>query len=196
MEPSDPVDSLWVRQEPPCAIHGMGPCPYPVAQRQPVFTSPGEGGGEEGVTEEEEDEVVVVAVVDKDDETIKVIPVPESMPLRPPYKQTARIRIDPRGRPIGTLAPRMGAREANPDSLESGSAVWPPPPPPPSRTVTTTPPPPSSGTSSTALPPQDTAAASEPPPLWSPIGGRILRRFTHLAKLSRLGHRPGAWDLP
>jgi hypothetical protein len=55
MEPSDPTDSSWGHREPPCAIHGMGSCPYPVAQRQPVFSSPGEGEGE-GVTEEEEDD--------------------------------------------------------------------------------------------------------------------------------------------
>jgi hypothetical protein len=54
MEPSDLADSLWGHQEPPCVIHGLSPCPYPVAQRQPVFTSPGEGEGGEGVTVEEE----------------------------------------------------------------------------------------------------------------------------------------------
>jgi hypothetical protein len=94
----------------------MGPCPYPFVQRQPVFTSPGEGEGEDGVTEEEEDDMVMVTVVDKDDEPIEVIPVPKSTPPRSSYKQTARIQIGPRGRPIGTLAPRMGAREASPDS--------------------------------------------------------------------------------
>jgi hypothetical protein len=92
MEPSDPADSPWGHQEPPCAIHGMGPCLYPVVQRQPIFTSPCEGEGE-GVTEEEEDDVVVITVVDKDDKPIEVIPVPESTPPKPPYKQTIRIRI-------------------------------------------------------------------------------------------------------
>jgi hypothetical protein len=119
MEPSDPAASPWGRWEPPCAVHGTGPCPYPVAQWQPVFSSPGEGEGEEEVIEEEEDEaaeeeeddVVVVAVIDKDDEPVEIIPVPESMPSRSPYKQTVRIRISPRGRPTGTLAPRNGARE-------------------------------------------------------------------------------------
>jgi hypothetical protein len=73
----------------------MGPCPYSIAQRQLVFTSPSEGEGEEGVAEEEEDDVIMVAVVDKDDEPVKVIPVPESTPLRPSYKQTTRIQISP-----------------------------------------------------------------------------------------------------
>jgi hypothetical protein len=72
----------------------MGPCPYSIAQRQLVFTSPSEGEGE-GVAEEEEDDVIMVAVVDKDDEPVKVIPVPESTPLRPSYKQTTRIQISP-----------------------------------------------------------------------------------------------------
>jgi hypothetical protein len=65
MEPSDQVDSPWRRREPPCAIHGMGPCPYLVAQRQLMFSSPGEGEGE-GVAKEEEDDVAMVTVVDKD----------------------------------------------------------------------------------------------------------------------------------
>jgi hypothetical protein len=75
----------------------MGLCPYLVAQRQPVFSSPGEGEGEEGITKEEEDDMVMVVIVDKDDEPIEVIPVPESTPLRPPYKQTTRIQISPQG---------------------------------------------------------------------------------------------------
>jgi hypothetical protein len=113
MEPLDLTDSPWGRQEPSCAIHGTGPCPYPVTQWQPVSSSPGRGGGEEEVTaeEEEENDMVAVTVVDKDDELVEVIPVPESTPPRSPYKQTARIRIGPRGRPTGTLAPREGARE-------------------------------------------------------------------------------------
>jgi hypothetical protein len=149
MAPSDPVVSPWGRQQPPCTVHGMGPCPYPVVQWQLVFSSLGDGEGEEeddqATGEEEEDDVVVVTVVDKDDEPIKVIPVPESTPPRSPYKQMARIHIGPRGQPTRTLSPREGAREAGPDSLEAGSTMWPPPPPPPpSGPVTTTPPPPSS----------------------------------------------------
>jgi hypothetical protein len=97
MEPLDSADSLWDHQELPCAIHGMGMCPYQVAQRQLVFSSSGEGEGEEGVTEEEEDGVVVVVVVDKDDEPVKVIAVLRSTPPRPSYKQTAQIRIGPWG---------------------------------------------------------------------------------------------------
>jgi hypothetical protein len=62
----------------------MDLCLYPVAQSQLVFTSPGEGEGE-GVVEEKEDDVVVVAVVDKDDELVEVIPVPESTPPRSVY---------------------------------------------------------------------------------------------------------------
>jgi hypothetical protein len=134
-----------------------------------VFSSPGEGEGE-GVTEEEEDDMVVIAIIDKDDKLVEVIPVPESTPPRPSYKQTARIRIGPQGRPTGTLAPRMDAREASLDSSETVSAVWPPPPPPlPSPPIAT--PPPLNGASSTATPPVDLATASEEPPLRSPIGG-------------------------
>jgi hypothetical protein len=171
MEPSDPADSPWSRREPPCVIHGMGLRPYSVTQWQLVSSSPGKGRGEEEVAKEEDD-VVIAVVIDKDDEPIEVISVPESMPPRSTYKQTTRIRIDPRGRPTRTLASREGAREAGPDSLEVGSVVWPLPPPPPLRGLATTmPPPPSSGNSSIAPPPQDLAAASEQPPLQSPIEG-------------------------
>jgi hypothetical protein len=31
MKPSDPAASPWGRREPPCTVHGRGPCPYPVA---------------------------------------------------------------------------------------------------------------------------------------------------------------------
>jgi hypothetical protein len=56
-----------------------------------VFSSVGDGEGEEEVIEEdeavgEEDDMVVVAVVDKDDELVEVIPVPESTPPRSLYK--------------------------------------------------------------------------------------------------------------
>jgi hypothetical protein len=61
----------------------MTPFPYLVAQRQPIFTLPSEG---EGVTEEEEDDVIMTAVVDKDDESVEVIPMPESTPPRSLYK--------------------------------------------------------------------------------------------------------------
>jgi hypothetical protein len=129
MEPLDLTDSLWSQREPPCVIHDTGPCPYPVTQWQPISSSLGKGGGEEvtgeeEVIEEEEDDVVVIAVIDKDDELVEVILVPESTPPRSSYKQTTQIRIDPRGQPTGTLAPREGAREAGPDSPEAGSAVW------------------------------------------------------------------------
>jgi hypothetical protein len=52
MKPSDPAISLRGHREPPCAIHGSGPCPYPVALRLVLSSpSPREGGeqGEEGV---------------------------------------------------------------------------------------------------------------------------------------------------
>jgi hypothetical protein len=54
MKPSDPAASPWDRREPPYAVHGTGPCPYPVAQWQPMFSSPDKGEGEEEVIEEEE----------------------------------------------------------------------------------------------------------------------------------------------
>jgi hypothetical protein len=95
-------------------------------------------------------------------------------------------------RPIGTLAPRTGAREVGQVSPETRSEVWlPPPPPPRSGVVTTEPPPPSSNASNTTPPWKDHDTATESPPLQSPIRGRIPCRFTHLAKPSRLGHRPG-----
>jgi hypothetical protein len=58
-----------------------------------VFSSPGEGGGEERVAKEEEDGVVMVVIVDKDDEPVRVIPMSESTPPRPSYKQTTQIWI-------------------------------------------------------------------------------------------------------
>jgi hypothetical protein len=200
MEPSDPAASLWGHREPPCVVHGIGtgPCPYLIAQWQPMFSSSGKGKGEEVVEEEEDeaneeeeeeeeeeeddDDVVVIAVIDKDDEPVEVIPVLKSTPPRSSYKQTTQIQIGPRGLPIKTLAPRVGAREAGP----TGSTVWPlPPPPPPSEPFTTTPPPPSISDSSIAPPSQDPTVGGKQPPLWSPIRGRILRLFAHLMKLSR-----------
>jgi hypothetical protein len=47
-----------------------------------VFSSLGEGE-REGVIEEEEDAVVVVIIVDKDNEPVEVIPLPECRPPRP-----------------------------------------------------------------------------------------------------------------
>jgi hypothetical protein len=144
MEPTDPATSLWGHREIPYAIYSLGPCPYPVAQMQPMLSSPGMREGEEGVTDEEdvvevaianeEDGVVMAAVINKDDDPVKVIPVPNSTPPRPAYKQTVRIRISPRGRPTRTRAPRMDVREANPESSKTGSGMWPPPPPAPTAT--------------------------------------------------------------
>jgi hypothetical protein len=197
MEPSDPTTSPRGRREPPCAIHGIGSCPCLVALERLVLSSlsprEGEREGEEGVANVED--VVKVAVVEEedDDEPIEAILVSESPLRRLAYKKTTWIQIGPRGRPTKTLAPRTGAREVDRDSPKTGSAVWPPPPPPPptSRVVTTAPPLLSSGALSTAPPPQDLAATNESPPLRSPIGGRILHRFAHLAKPSCLGHQPG-----
>jgi hypothetical protein len=95
MEPSDSAASLWGHRELPCTVHGTSPCPYPVAQWQPVFSSPGDGEGEIEVIEEEEDEAA--GEEEEHVEPIKVIPVPESTPPRSLYKQTTRIRIGPRG---------------------------------------------------------------------------------------------------
>jgi hypothetical protein len=93
--------------------------------------SPREGGeeGEEGVSVTEGGDEVTIVLKDNNDEPVEVIPVPES-PTRLAYKQTARIRIGPRGRPTGTLALQISARVAGWDSTETKSAVWPPPPPP------------------------------------------------------------------
>jgi hypothetical protein len=61
MEPSDLATSSWGRREPPCAIHGMGPCLYPVALRQPMFSTLGMTEGAEGAADIE-DMVEVIAV--------------------------------------------------------------------------------------------------------------------------------------
>jgi hypothetical protein len=54
-----------------------------------VLSSPSMREGEEGVTDE--DDVVEVAVAEEDDEPIEVIPVPDSTPPQPAYKQTTQI---------------------------------------------------------------------------------------------------------
>jgi hypothetical protein len=152
------------------------------------LSSPSPREGEEGVADVEG--VVEVAAAeeedDDDNEQVEVIPVPASLPRRPAYKQTARIRINPRGRPIGTLALRTGAREADWISPVTRSEVWPPPPPPPPGgavrnelpppplTVVMTPPP------TPPLHQQHTTL----PPLLSPVEGCVLRRFAHLANLA------------
>jgi hypothetical protein len=49
MAPSDLATSPRSREEPLCAIHGGGSCPYPVTSRQLRFTPPGQReGGREG----------------------------------------------------------------------------------------------------------------------------------------------------
>jgi hypothetical protein len=146
MELSDLATSSRSHREPPCAIHGLGSCPYPVVRRRMVLSSPStregerEGEEEEGVVDVE-DVVEVVVAEEEDDEPVEVIPVPESRPRRMTYKQRTRIRIGPWGQSTGPLAPRTNAREISRDSPEIGSAVWPPPPPSPS-----------SGASSTVIP--------------------------------------------
>jgi hypothetical protein len=87
MEPSDSAISPRGRWETPCAIHGSGPCPYLVALRSSVLSSPSPREGEEGVAIAEGVVEVAVAKEDDDDEPVEVIPVPTS-PLRPVYKQT------------------------------------------------------------------------------------------------------------
>jgi hypothetical protein len=80
MEPSDPATSPRSRQEPPCAIHGMGLCPYLVAQRQPVLSSLGMREGEEGITDVEDIVKVTVAEDEDDDGPVEVIPMLDSPP--------------------------------------------------------------------------------------------------------------------
>jgi hypothetical protein len=90
MEPSDSTTSPRSHREPHCAIHNLGPCPYPGALRRSVLSSSSPREGEEGVAVVEG--VVEVAVADEeddDDEPVKVILVPDSPP-RPAYKQTHR----------------------------------------------------------------------------------------------------------
>jgi hypothetical protein len=95
MEPSDPATSPRGRQEPPYAIHRMGPCPYPVALRWSVLSSPspreGEREGEEGVVDVENVVEVTVVEEEDDDEPVEVILVPESPLRRQAYKQMAQI---------------------------------------------------------------------------------------------------------
>jgi hypothetical protein len=87
MEPSDPATSPRDHREPPCAIHSMGPCPYPIALRRLVLSSPspreGERECEKGVADVEDVVEVTVAREEEDDELVEVIPVPESPPRRP-----------------------------------------------------------------------------------------------------------------
>jgi hypothetical protein len=174
MEPSDPTTSPRSCQEPPYAIHSMGPCLYPVVQRQPVLSSPGMREGEEGVADADDVVKVTIAEEEDDDEPVEVILVPDPTPPQLEYKQTAQIRIGPRGRPTRTLALRTDAREVDQISSETRSEVWlPPPPSPPGRAVCNEPPPPPLTVSMTPPPLQQEHIT--PPPLLSPIGGHILR---------------------
>jgi hypothetical protein len=50
---------------------------------------------EEDEAAREEDDVVIIVIIDKDGKMVEVILIPESTPLRSPYKQTVRIRIGP-----------------------------------------------------------------------------------------------------
>jgi hypothetical protein len=115
-----------------------------------------------------------VAAVEEDDEEdpIEIILVLDCPP-KPAPRQMARIQVGGQGRPTGTLAPRSGVKEPKEGSPVTRSMVWPLPPP---------------------LPQQESIATTTPSPLLSHVGGRILRRFTHLAIPSCPGHRLGAWD--
>jgi hypothetical protein len=201
IEPSDPTTSPWGHREPFCAIHDLGPCPYPVALRRSVLSSlslrEGEREGEERVVDVEGVVEVTAVEEEDDDESVEVILMPESPPRRPAYKQTARIRIGPWGRPTGTLASWTGARETDQISPKTGSEVWPLPPPPPlGGVVRTKPPPPHSTVAMTPPPPPPLQQENTTtPPLLSSVGGRILCRFAHLANPSCPGRRPGTWEL-
>jgi hypothetical protein len=142
MEPSYPTTSPRGHREPPWSIHSTGPCPYPVALRRSMLSSPspreGKREGEEGVADVEDVVEVTIVEEEDDDDSVEVIPMPESPPRRSAYKQTTRIRIGPWGRPTRILASRMSAGEASRESLETRSAVWPLPPPPPTSGAITT----------------------------------------------------------
>jgi hypothetical protein len=103
MEPSDPATPLRGLREPPCIIHGWGPCPYPVVMRQTELSSPSPIEGGEEVTiakgEEEEDPVEVILVLNS--------------PLRLTPTRMARIQVGTQGRPTRILAPRSRASEAD-----------------------------------------------------------------------------------
>jgi hypothetical protein len=186
LDPPDTATSPRGHRETPCAIHGSGSCPYPVAQWSSVLSSPSPREGEEGVADVEG--VVEVAVAeeedDDDNEQVEVISVPASLPRRPAYKQTPRIRINPRGRPIRTLALRTGAREADWISPATRSEVWPPPPPPPPGGAVRNEPPPPPPTVVMTPPPPLHQQHTTLPPLLSLVGGCILHRFAHLANLA------------
>jgi hypothetical protein len=149
MEPSDTATSPRGRREPPYAIHGWGPCPYPVVTRRIELSLPSLREGGEGVAVAEEDD---------EEDPVEIIPVLGSPP-RPAPRHMTRIQVGVQGRPTGTLAPRSEVREVDWWSPVSRSDVWPPPPPPPSDTMTPT------------LPPLQQEEITTPPPLLSPVGG-------------------------
>jgi hypothetical protein len=82
-----------------------------VALRWTVLSSSSPREGEEEVTTIVGVVEVTIVEEDDDDELVEVISVPESPPRRSTYKQMARIRIGPWGRPIRALASWTGARE-------------------------------------------------------------------------------------
>jgi hypothetical protein len=71
MEPSNSVTSLRGHQEPPCAI----PCPYPVAPRWTMPSSP---------SLREEGEWVAIVEEDDEEEPMEVIPILDSPPRTAP----------------------------------------------------------------------------------------------------------------
>jgi hypothetical protein len=92
MEPSELTIFPRDHWELPCAIHGSGPCSYPVAVKSSVLSSlssrEGREEGEEGFAiAEGVDEVATV--VEDNDESVKVIPLAKSPP-RSVYKQRHR----------------------------------------------------------------------------------------------------------
>jgi hypothetical protein len=104
MEPSDPATSLRSRGGTPCAIHGWGTCPYPVASRWLDLSSPSQREGGEGITTADEDPIEIYSVLDS--------------PSRLALRHITLIQVGAQGRPTGTLAPRSGARK-----LEGGGGV-------------------------------------------------------------------------
>jgi hypothetical protein len=69
----------------------MGMGPYPITLRRSVLSSPSLREGEEGVVDVEDVVEVVIAKEEDDDEPIEVIPMLESPPRRPTYKQMAHL---------------------------------------------------------------------------------------------------------
>jgi hypothetical protein len=112
MEPSHNNSSPRGHLGHPCAIHGWGGSPNPVALAA-ISASLGHEGEEEGEKEDEESREILV--------------VPWLL-QRPLTRWTVMKSINPRGRPQGTLAPRSTTPFASPTpSLIAPPASAPPP---------------------------------------------------------------------